>query len=80
MICDEPTTGLDFFMAQSLVKTLKMLASKGKTIICTIHQPASDTFALFDKLLLLSEGRVAYNGEAQNVANYFSEYKFMTKV
>ncbi|ODM89457.1 Protein white, partial [Orchesella cincta] len=72
LICDEPTTGLDYFMAANLVKTLKSLANKGKTIICTIHQPASATFALFDKLLLLSEGRVAYFGGAQEAPAYFS--------
>ncbi|CAL8101454.1 unnamed protein product [Orchesella dallaii] len=72
LICDEPTTGLDSFMAANLVKTLKTLANKGKTIICTIHQPASDTFALFDKLLLMSEGRVAYYGDAKKAPTYFS--------
>ncbi|CAL8086724.1 unnamed protein product [Orchesella dallaii] len=72
LICDEPTTGLDYFMAANLVKTLKSLANKGKTIICTIHQPASGTFALFDKLLLLSEGRVAYFGDAHGAPTYFA--------
>ena len=49
MFCDEPTSGLDAFMAQSVVDTLKQMASKGKTIVCTIHQPASEVYKLFDR-------------------------------
>ena len=53
MFCDEPTSGLDAFMAQSIVETLQQMASKGKTIIFTIHQPASEVYALFDRLASL---------------------------
>ena len=49
MFCDEPTSGLDSFMAQQVVAVLKEMAEKGKTIICTIHQPSSPVFAMFDQ-------------------------------
>ena len=42
MFCDEPTSGLDSFMAQNVVAVLKTLAERGKTVICTIHQPSSE--------------------------------------
>ena len=48
LFCDEPTSGLDSFMAQSLVESMKLLSSSGKTVICTIHQPSSQVFELFD--------------------------------
>ncbi len=36
-------------------------SAEGKIIICTIHQPSNEAFALFDKVLLLApEGRTAY--------------------
>ena len=42
LFCDEPTTGLDSFMAQTVVGVMRDLAAKGKTILCTIHQPSSE--------------------------------------
>jgi ABC-type multidrug transport system permease subunit len=50
--------------------TLKKLASLGHSIACVIHQPRTDIFKLFDHLLLLSKGRVVYNGEAACARQY----------
>lgn len=49
LFCDEPTTGLDAYMAQSVVTVLQNLANSGKTVICTIHQPASEVYAMFNR-------------------------------
>ena len=76
MFCDEPTSGLDSFMAESVVHTLKMLAGKGKTIVCTIHQPSSEIFTLFDNLILLAEGNVMYLGSANDAKSFFSSIGF----
>jgi ABC-type multidrug transport system ATPase subunit len=51
---DEPTTGLDSFTATSVVETLKDLTMGGRTVICTIHQPNSDIYDMFDRLMLLA--------------------------
>jgi hypothetical protein len=61
---DEPTSGLDAFNAQSVMSSLKLLASTGRAIVACIHQPRSGITALFDALLLLSEGRVMFSGAA----------------
>ena len=50
LFCDEPTSGLDTFMAQNIVGTLQSMAEKNRTILCTIHQPSSEIFAMFDRL------------------------------
>lgn len=60
ILLDEPTSGLDSFKALSIVKLLKQLAGKGKTVISTIHQPSSEAFALFDRLILMCDGFVVY--------------------
>jgi ABC-type multidrug transport system ATPase subunit len=72
LFCDEPTSGLDSFMAQNVVGVMKALAEKGKTIVATIHQPSSELYAMFDRLLLMAEGRVAYLGDVDGAFDFFS--------
>jgi hypothetical protein len=55
-------------------KLLQDLAWKqGKTIITTIHQPSSESFHFFDRLLLMCDGKVVYQGLGQKVVPYFGE-------
>ncbi|RFU34068.1 hypothetical protein B7463_g2324, partial [Scytalidium lignicola] len=42
LFLDEPTTGLDATSAFQLIRTLKGLSKRGRTIITTIHQPRSE--------------------------------------
>jgi len=73
LFLDEPTSGLDSNGATDLVLLLKSLATRGqRTVLCTIHQPSSHMFNAFDKLLLLSQGRVIYFGKADKAVDYFS--------
>ncbi|KAF2358412.1 ABC transporter-like [Trinorchestia longiramus] len=72
MFCDEPTSGLDSFMAQAVVAVMKNMAERGKTIIATIHQPSSEVYAMFDRILLMAEGRVAFLGDADAAFQFFS--------
>jgi ABC-type multidrug transport system ATPase subunit len=60
-------------MAMSIVECMKKLAEKGKTIICTIHQPSSEIFSKFDRLCLLAEGRLAFIGETLEANKFFTE-------
>ena len=76
ILLDEPTSGLDSFKALQIVKLLKNLSRKGKTIISTIHQPSSESFLEFDRLLLMSDGYCVYQGEAKESARYFRELGF----
>jgi ABC-type multidrug transport system ATPase subunit len=50
---DEPTTGLDSFTALQVMETLRGLAASGRTVISTIHQPSSEIYEVFDKLILI---------------------------
>ena len=76
ILLDEPTSGLDSFKALTIVKLLKKLARQGKTIISTIHQPSSESFNEFDRLLLMSDGHCVYQGEAALSAQYFRDIGF----
>jgi ABC-type multidrug transport system ATPase subunit len=60
-------------MALSIVECMRKLTLKGKTIICTIHQPSSEVFEKFDRLCLLAEGRLAYIGPLNEATKFFSK-------
>ncbi|CAI2361090.1 unnamed protein product [Moneuplotes crassus] len=76
LFLDEPTSGLDSFTANKIVKILVNQARLGKTVLATIHQPSSGTFALFDKLILLMDGYQIYHGSAKDSVNYFTDLGF----
>lgn len=75
ILLDEPTSGLDSFMAQTICKLLSKLAhEQGKTIISTIHQPSSEAFAYFDRLILMADGYIVYQGLANESSRYFKKH------
>lgn len=69
---DEPTSGLDSYMAETVVLELQKLAHEGRTVIATIHQPSSELYELFDRLLLIADGDVVYLDKTANAVDYFS--------
>lgn len=71
MFLDEPTSGLDSAAAFFVIQSIKNLATDGRTIISSIHQPSSEVFALFDDLYLLSGGETVYFGEAKTGIQVF---------
>ncbi|KAL7553027.1 hypothetical protein ACHAWF_016274 [Thalassiosira exigua] len=70
LLLDEPTSGLDASSAYQLVLTLKNLASLGHSIAVVIHQPRTSIFNMFDNLLLLSQGRVVYEGAPSGARDF----------
>lgn len=41
-------------------------------VVASIHQPSTDTFKLFDKLLLLSQGKTCYFGPVIEMSGYLA--------
>ena len=60
------------FKKAMYIQALQNLAAAGKTVICTIHQPSSEVFAMFDRILLMAEGRTAYLGPINDCLHFFS--------
>ncbi|XP_028776748.1 ABC transporter G family member 14-like [Neltuma alba] len=80
LLLDEPTSGLDSTTAQRILTTVKGLASGGRTVVTTIHQPSSRLYHMFDKVVVLSEGWSIYNGPAAAAMEYFSSIGFSTSI
>ncbi len=72
LFVDEPTSGLSSTDSEMVMDLLKEQAQKGKLVIVNIHQPSSDIFKLFDKLMILDKGgRIVYNGNPVDALVYF---------
>ena len=73
LFLDEPTSGLDSHSASNLIKLLKTIASKNSAILCTIHQPSSEVFALFDIVIFMKDGRIFYQGPVAKINTFYAD-------
>ena len=76
LFADEPTSGLTSHEAHITMSALSRVARSQRPVICTIHQPSSEVFKMFDRLLLLKRGgQVVFFGKlgenARNLVRYF---------
>jgi ABC-type multidrug transport system ATPase subunit len=67
LLMDEPTSGLDSSTSLRIIRMLKQEAKRGMSILATIHQPSSQLFFEFDRIILLSEGFTIFNGPPSEV-------------
>ncbi len=77
LFVDEPTTGLDASTSVTVVEALRRLTAKGCTVIMSIHQPRYSIFKLLDNILLLSNGKIIFDGSPSSVVPYFSSLGFV---
>ena len=74
LFVDEPTSGLSSRDSENIMDLLKELSLRGKLIFVVIHQPSSDIFKMFDKLIILDTGGfLIYNGNPVDAIVYFKE-------
>ena len=76
LFLDEPTSGLDSQTSYQIISLLKRIAKeKNILVVCTIHQPSSNIFNMFDKLLIVEKGNMIYNDTPTNIVPYFESVK-----
>lgn len=69
------TKGLDARAALLVMNALRKIASTGRTVVATIHQPSSTVFDMFDDLLLLKKGgEVVFYGQLGHCSSNLIEY------
>lgn len=72
LFADEPTSGLSSADSEKVMYLLKRQCLKGKLVIANIHQPSSDIFKLFDRLIVMDKGgRVVFFGNPMEAVTYF---------
>ncbi|MBK6943300.1 MAG: ATP-binding cassette domain-containing protein [Flavobacteriales bacterium] len=72
LFVDEPTSGLSSRDSENIMDLLKELALRGRLVFIVIHQPSSEIFKLFDRLLLMDqEGHPVYHGDPVDAVVYF---------
>lgn len=74
LFLDEPTSGLSSRDSENIIELLKELALKGKLVFAVIHQPSSDIFKMFDRLVILDTGGYQiYYGNPVDAITYFKQ-------
>lgn len=74
---DNSTRGLDSSTALEFVKNLRLSTKySGSTGIVAIYQASQAIYDIFDKVIVLYEGRQIYFGKATDAKRYFSEMGF----
>jgi len=72
LFIDEPTSGLSSVDSEVVMNLLKEQTFKGKLIIVNIHQPSSDLYKMFDKVIILDKGGYQiYYGNPGDAIIYF---------
>jgi len=74
LFLDEPTSGLSSRDSENVIDLLKELSNRGKLVITVIHQPSSDIYKMFDKILIMDAGGfMAYYGPPVEAVTWFKE-------
>lgn len=75
LFVDEPTSGLSSRDSENIMDLLKELALKGKLVFVVIHQPSSDIFKMFDRLMILDQGGypIFYGNSVDSVVHFKTE-------
>jgi ABC-type multidrug transport system ATPase subunit len=72
LFVDEPTSGLSSVDSDTVMNLLKEQTYKGKLVIVNIHQPGSDIYKMFDKIMIIDKGGYqVYNGNPTEAIIYF---------
>jgi ABC-type multidrug transport system ATPase subunit len=72
LFVDEPTSGLSSRDSENVMDLLRELTLKGKLIFVVIHQPSSEIYKMFDKMIILDTGGYQiYYGNPVEAVMYF---------
>ena len=74
LVADEPTSGLDSASAMTLMRCLASVARRGVAVAVSIHQPRNEIVEIFDKMIVVYDGELAYAGSPADARAHFAEH------
>ena len=73
-LLDEVSTGLDSAITFHIFNALRSIClNQGTSVITALLQPTPETYGLFDEVILLREGEVAFHGKREHLRPYFRD-------
>lgn len=73
----QPTSGLESSTALALIESLRsIVTARNVTIITTLHQPQTKIYQLLDRVVLISNTQILFNGERSSVLGAFEAFGF----
>ncbi|KAK4247621.1 ABC-2 type transporter-domain-containing protein [Corynascus novoguineensis] len=78
LVCwDNSTRGLDASTALDYAKSLRIMTDvSDRTTLTTLYQAGEGIYELMDKVLVIDEGRMLYQGPAKEARKYFEDLGF----
>ncbi|CAN4094855.1 unnamed protein product [Withania somnifera] len=77
LFMDEISTGLDSSTTYSIVNSIRQTVQiLNGTVVISLLQPAPETYNLFDDIILLSGGKIVYQGPREDVLGFFESMGF----
>ncbi|OQS04057.1 ATP-binding Cassette (ABC) Superfamily [Thraustotheca clavata] len=78
VLLDEYSTGLDTTVALDITRKLRdMCTLLQYTLVCSLLQPPPEVYELFDNVILLNSGHVAYMGPREQCGAYFKSIGYI---
>ncbi len=79
LFVDEPTSGLSSRDSENIMDLLKEISLNGKIVFVVIHQPSSQIFKMFDRLLILDTGgfQIYYGMPVESVVHFKDAMKMI---
>ncbi len=72
LFVDEPTSGLSSVDSEVVMNLLKAQTHKGRLVVVNIHQPSSEIYKMFDRIMIIDKGGYqVFFGNPSRAITYF---------
>jgi ABC-type multidrug transport system ATPase subunit len=79
LFVDEPTSGLSSLDSEIVMNLLKEQTYRGKLVIINIHQPGSDLYKMFDKIMIIDKGgyKIFYGNPSEAIVYFKTKASYV---